>query len=168
MKTSGSTVLVPGLGMLTAFAAGTGDKLWTAGGFSRDGPGVLAATPQVVCVGDGKTAFGLDARTGAVRWRTRLPAPPTASAPPWPRTLIAVALSPGMDARNVDLRGPSAGFDALAGRGEDAGLAVLDPVDGRPRWIYRISGFTRAEYAVRADESRVYAFDGERLLAFRR
>lgn len=168
VKTSGSMVLIPGFGTLTAVEAGTGAKLWTAGGFSREGPGVLAATPEVVCVGDGKTASGLDTRTGAVRWRTRLPAPPTPSAPPWPRTLIAVALSPGMDARTVDLMGSTIDSVALADQSESAGLAVLDSADGRPRWIHRVPGDTRTQWAVRADEAQVYAFDGERLLAFRR
>ncbi|MFC6883829.1 protein kinase domain-containing protein [Actinomadura yumaensis] len=171
VRTSGSLVLVPGFGTLTALAADTGARLWKADGFSREGPGVLAATPQVVCIGDGKTAYGLDARTGAVRWRTRLPAPPTPSAPPWPRTLIAMALSPGLVARTVGMPGLTvdlAGPAGLAGRRENAGLAVLNPADGRPHWILGAPGNTRTPWTVRADEARVYAFDGERLLAFGR
>ncbi|MFF0523150.1 PQQ-binding-like beta-propeller repeat protein [Actinomadura nitritigenes] len=152
LQVSESAVLVPGAGTLTAFASGTGARLWTAGGLGRLLPTVLAAAGNLVCVADGPTAIGLDARTGSVRWRTRLPAAPAAATPPWSPALVAVPLAPD---------------DAQARAGAGAGLAALDPGGGRVRWTYRVPNDAETKWDVRTDGARVYAFDSRRLLVFR-
>ncbi|GAA0246931.1 hypothetical protein GCM10009527_049440 [Actinomadura nitritigenes] len=152
VQASESAVLVPANGTLTAYSVDAGTRLWTAGGLGRYGPDVLVAAGNLVCVADGATAIGLDARTGSVRWRTRLPAVPAAATPPWSPAPVAVPIAPD---------------DAQARTAAGAGLAVLDPGGGRVRWTYRVPNDAQTRWDVRADGTRAYAFDGRRLLVFR-
>ncbi|MEV0408195.1 PQQ-binding-like beta-propeller repeat protein [Actinoallomurus sp. NPDC050550] len=144
---SETTVFMRTSDAVTALAGGAGARLWTTGGFGGRWPTVLTVAGGVVCVGDENVVSGLDASTGRIRWRTRLTGPPSVTAPqPRARSFVAIPLAPGAQAT--------------------AGFAALNLADGRIRWTYRVPNDTRTQWDLHADETRVYAFDGRRLLAF--
>ena len=146
--TSGPVVVVAD-GYLFAFNRQTGQRAWLFVGDSGDAPAQAIPTANDSMVFSGSKrgiAYGIDARTGLLKWRA-----------PSPVSYPAFAFDPVVD-----------GEDVFYGYGEAdlglrGGLAVFDATTGALRWFYDFTQHVPAQHTasclggVAVDASTVYA-----------